>query len=417
MALGGGTNVFLGKYKLLAVAVLVVTLSWAGSSAASGVKAGGGLHTVSIGILTDFTGLGASSNKSSVMGVEAGDVYAATQGYKIKYVVADTATSPTTALTAAQTLVEQDHVLAVIGLSSVTFAAAPYLESQGVPVIGAAEDAGEWSTDKNMFSVYGASHTNFVVTTWGQLLKKLGATSLGTIGYAISPTSAEEAEGLAESARDAGIKTPYVNATFAFGSTNVQPLALGMKSDGINSYYDAVEPSTGFALYTALKQDGVHLKVTMMPTGYGGDLSQLGAGAAQDAKGIYFTSQFEPVEMHTAATEQLAHDLKAVGVTSDPTDHEYTGYLSVALLVQGLKAAGADPTQASLIAALSTIHKWNALGLWGDRTLDINDRTTIASGVGNCAWITQYNGKTFQLVPGADPICGTTVKGQTVSAP
>jgi branched-chain amino acid transport system substrate-binding protein len=34
----------------------------------------------------------------------------------------------------------------------------------------------------------------------------------------------------------------------------------------------------------------------------------------------------------------------------------------------------------------------------------------------NCVWVTKLSGSTFELVPGADPICGTLVPGVTVSA-
>ena len=56
------------------------------------------------GILTDATGLAASGNKTSPQGVQAGAVYASKQGYTIKYVVADTMTSPSGALSEAQQL-------------------------------------------------------------------------------------------------------------------------------------------------------------------------------------------------------------------------------------------------------------------------------------------------------------------------
>ena len=46
---------------------------------------------------------------------------AAKDGYKIKYVEADTGSSPTGALATAQKLVEQDHVFAVLAYSSATF--------------------------------------------------------------------------------------------------------------------------------------------------------------------------------------------------------------------------------------------------------------------------------------------------------
>ena len=50
------------------------------------------------------------------------------------------------------------------------------------------------------------------------------------------------------------------------------------------------------------------------------------------------------------------------------------GYLSIIGFVQGLKGAGTNPTQSSLITSLSHITDWNAAGLW----VDIN-RSTGAS--------------------------------------
>src|SRR5262249_31275863 len=246
--------------------------------------------------------------------------------------------------------------------------------------------------------------------------KMLGATTIGTLGYSISPSSSESAKSTAESARTVGLKVGYENANFPFGSTNVGPIALAMKNAGVDGFYASVDPNTGFALITALRQAGVHLKAAFLPTGYGADTTQAGPGALQEAQNVYFGLGFEPVEMHTAATEQFQSDLKAVGVTGEPTAIEYNAYTAVGLLVAGLKAAGAHPTQASLIKALSQIHNWNALGLYGSPTLDINNRADIIGGVDNCQWYAKLVGSTFQLVPGAEPLCGQPVPGVTVSA-
>jgi hypothetical protein len=93
----------------------------------------------------------------------------------------------------------------------------------------------------------------------------------------------------------------------------------------------------------------------------------------------------------------------------------YNGYISVGLLVQGLTAAGPSPPHAAPISALSDIHSFTALGLYGDRHLDINDRQSIAGGVDNCIWVIKLGGSAFQLVSGGDPICGTVIPGVTVA--
>ena len=403
------------KRLLVAGAALALTAAACGSSTKSGGSNGAAVsgHTYTIGVLTDLTGPAASGNLTVVQGIKAGQVFATREGYNIKYVVADTQTSPTGALSGAQKLVEQDHVFAVIAHSALAFTATSYLTAHNVPVIGVAEDGTEWQTSKNMFSVYGAVHTEAVSTTDGDFFKMEGVTTVGALGYSISPSSSESAQGAVKSGQAVGLKAGYVDAAFPFGSTNVQPIALAMKSAGVDGFTATVDPNTGFALITALRQAGVNLKVALLPTGYGGDLLQAGPGALQEAQNVFFTVTYEPVEMHTPATQQLEADLRTAGVTNEPTYAEYNGYLSVALFVKGIKAAGSSPTQASLITALSNVHDWDAEGLLGSHHIDINNRAV--SGMTNCVWITKLVGSAFQLVPGADPICGHLVPGVTVS--
>jgi branched-chain amino acid transport system substrate-binding protein len=384
------------------------------SSGTSGGGAGGGGHTYTVGVLTDLTGIAASSNFTFPKGVQAGTVLASRNGYTIKYIVADTGSSPAGALTAARKLVEEDHVFAIVAQSALLFAAAPYLTKANIPVIGAAEDGPEWVTATNMFGVYGVPHEEVVSTTFGQFMKNQGVTTVGTLGYSISPSSSESAKGAAKSAVAVGLKAGYVNAGFPFGSTNVQPVALAMKSAHVDGFYASVDPNTGYSLITALRQAGQPLQAALLPTGYGGDLLQAGPGALASAQDVFFSLTYEPAEMKTPATQQFQSDLKAVGVTGDPTYAHYNGYLSVGLLVRGLQGAGSNPTQASLLQSLSNIHDWDAYGLVGTHHLDINDRT--AAGMTNCIWVTKLTGNTFQLVPGADPICGSLVPGVTVSA-
>jgi branched-chain amino acid transport system substrate-binding protein len=386
-----------------------------GSSGGTTSGSSGGTKTVTVGILTDVTGISASSNKSSIQGFEAGINYAATQGYDIKYVLADTTSSPQGTLSAAEKLVDQDHVLAVLADSSFTFAAAPFLQQHGIPVVGTAEDASEWTTDSNMFSSYGAIHTNEVSTTEGMIFKLLGATKIGSLGYSISPSSAEAAKAVAVSSEAVGLSAPYVNSSFPFGSTDVEPVALAMKADGVDGVTTATEPNTAFALISALRQSGANIKAAVLSDGYGADTLQAGPGALQSAQDVYFILAYEPVEMNTPATQQFVTALKNVGVTTVPSEAEYNGYLSVLLLLQGLQGAGSNPSHASLITALSGIHDFTAGGLFGTHTMDINNRTGIIGGPDNCEWVTKLVGTNFQLVPGEDPVCGTNT-GKTVSA-
>jgi branched-chain amino acid transport system substrate-binding protein len=419
------------KRRLLAVAAVAMTVAagcsssskssnssnttTSGSAGNAGSSSSGGGHTIKVGILTDVTGPAASGNKTSVQGVQAGAVIAKQDGWTIKTYVGDTATSPSTALNAAKTLVEQDHVDVVLTVSALTFGAAPYLTSKDIPVVGAPEDGPEWLTAKNMFPVYGYLDTTKVSSVYGLFFKMEGVTNVGALGYSISPSSAEAAKGAAVSAQAEGLKVGYVNSSFPFGSTNVQPVALAMKNAGVNGFTATVDPNTGFALITALRQVGDPLKVALLPTGYGGDLLQAGPGALASGQGVYFGTSFEPMEMNTAATQQLKSALAAVGIHSDPTYAEYSAYAAVALLLDALKTTGANPTKSDLLTALNNVKNYNAAGLFGSHSFNLDDRTSTATGVGPCLYVTKLSGNTFQLVPGADPICGAELPGKSVS--
>lgn len=407
-----------GRLLASAVATASVMLVAIGGTASTSGASSSGEHTLTIGVLTDVTGLGATNASTIPLGVKAaiGEL-AAKAGYKITYDVADTTTSPSVALSAAQKLVEQDHVFAVIANSAITFSAAPYLASQGVPVVGAAIDSTEWITDRNMFSVIGTENYTKVYSQWGTIYKKLGVTNLASLGYSISPSSAGAANGVAKSVELAGIKVGYLNASFPFGSTNVAPVALALKSAGVNGLSASIETSTEFALINQLKDEGVNLKV-LNATGYGGDLFLGGSGGTKTAQNEYFLTSFEPVELHTAATEQLVNAMKTyAGVKSEPTFAEYQGYLSVEALLDGLKAAGSNPTQASFINAMLKMGTFNGGGLYGPGHsvgFALDDRGQV-SGADNCAYILKFSGSTFHLVSGLDPICGKTIPGQSVA--
>lgn len=400
---------------LLAAAALLCSLAAAcGSSSGGGSSASGKSYT--IGLLTDETGLASSADKSSVQGVQAGIHLASGEGYNLKLVVADTQSSPAQALTAAQKLVEVDHVLVVVSTSALTFAAASYLHAHGVPVVGSAQDGPEWLTDANMFSVFGRSDATKVSTTVGQFLKMEGVTTVGSLGYGIAALSAEAAKAYALSANAVGLKTGYLNANFEFGSTNVQPAALAMKNAGVNGVTVTTEPSTGLALIGALRQVGASVKAALLPNGYGGDLLQGGQGAVQAAQGIYFDLTYEPVEMHTPATIRFQGALKAAGVTTEPTEEQYYGYAAVDMIVRGLRVAGAAPSQAKMIGALSGIRDFDAAGLLGNHKVALGPKDIYVDGPDNCAYMTKLVGNGFQLVPGADPICGSDVPGVSVSS-
>lgn len=406
------------KFRLLSLVLVAALVAAAcGSSSSSSGTGGAGGKTVTIGVLTDLTGLASSTEKGVPAGIKAGVGAVKAEGYTVKYDVIDGQSSPSAVLAAAHKLVEQDHVFAIIAISSFTFAAAPYLASKGVPVIGAAVDANEWTTDRNMFSVNGTVNFNDVYTTTGDFCKAEGTKTVGLLGYSISPSSAATAKADAISATAAGLKVGYLNANFPFGSTNVGPEVIAMKNAGVDCYTGTVETSTSFSILQALRQSNVPVKAALLPIGYGGDLFSGGASAEQAAQGVFFTSYFEPVEMHTAATEKMMNAFKTyAGLTTDPAFNQYLGYVSVDAIVAGLKKAGSKPTQKSFIDAMQATTSYDAAGLLGAHPIGFSMAQRGQSNNGNlqCSFVAQFKGSTFHVVPSMAPLCGTKIQGKHV---
>jgi branched-chain amino acid transport system substrate-binding protein len=402
---------------MAAVSVLTVACGGSGGSHSGPASASASGATYTIGVISDLTGPASAANKNLPAAVKAGAIAAKAEGYNIRYVIADGQSTPAGELAAARKLVNQEHVLAVVTVSSLIFAAAPYLSAHSVPVIGAAVDGGaEWNTERSMFSVYGTPDYTRVTTTAGAFFTKVGATTIGSVGYGTVPSAADSARGIAASAEAAGLKVGYLNAEYPLGSTDVGPAVLAMKNAGVDGIATEVQENTAFAMVSALRQQGVALRAPVLSSGYGDALLSAGPAAIQNAQNVYFTLNYEPVEMHTAATEKFQAALRSAGFTGEPGLPEYLAYVSFDALVTGLKGAGSTPTRESLISSLLNVTKYDAAGLYGGHTISFGmaGRGQSGGGADNCLWYLMFKGKSFTLVPGADPVCGTVIPGKKV---
>jgi branched-chain amino acid transport system substrate-binding protein len=118
----------------VAVCTAVAACSSSGGSSTSSTGASpspkatsSGPKSITIGYVTDLSGSAASGFQTSKLGVDAylNAINAAggVNGIKIHYIMADTNSTPTGALTAVQKLVQQNNVFAIVENSSDFFGA------------------------------------------------------------------------------------------------------------------------------------------------------------------------------------------------------------------------------------------------------------------------------------------------------
>jgi branched-chain amino acid transport system substrate-binding protein len=405
----------------VAVCTAVAACSSSGGSSTSSTGASpspkatsSGPKSITIGFVTDLTGSASSGFLTSKLGIDAylNQINAAggVNGIKIKYILADTNSTPTGALTAVQKLVQQDNVFAIVENSSDFFGAEPYALQQGIPVVGSGIDGPYWGSpkDTNIYDASGPTNEDYELAAQGQFMKSQGVTKCASLGYASSPSSALSAEGFIKSCEAAGLKGAYLNTQFPFGSTNIQPIALAMKAAGVDGLYLPTVPSTSFALIVTLELMGVKLKASLLPTGYGGDILASKA-AVQAGQGIDFEPIGAPAEADTPGTIQRALDLSKVGVKTDPTFAEQEDFLTLSAFVAGLKAAGSNPTRQSFMAAMNKITNFTADGLL---TPPVNFRQYTPNN--GCIYVVKLTGSKFVELPKM-PLCGAEVKFSNAS--
>jgi branched-chain amino acid transport system substrate-binding protein len=407
-----------------AAAVIAVTALSAcgaakvGGATAAATEAAGA--PIKLGVLTSLTGSASSGFTTVREGVEARlglqNAEGGVDGHKLTYVMADDQSSGTGAVSAVQELIEQDHVYGILDNSSFFSAAAAATTKADIPVAGVSFDAGpEWfdKSATNIFDAYGYGNYSVLSTTWGQFFKSQGATKVGTVAYGDSPSSALAGLESVQSAKLAGLQEGYVNTEVPFGSTNVGPIIQAIKASGTNALYLPVVPNTAFAIAVGLEQAGVKLKAVVLATGYGGDLLQSKSAVAA-ANGLDFSTVAQPVELSTAATRQFQSALATYAhVTTVPTFGEYIGWLTAGLFIHGLELSGGDASSAAFISKLRH-STWNAAGM--ESLTNYSDIKPVAGGLtqGNCIYVAQLHGTTFEPLKGASPICGSEVPGVTI---
>jgi branched-chain amino acid transport system substrate-binding protein len=376
--------------------------------------------TVSVGLITSETGVASPEYVPGIVkGAQArfdlqnaqGGVHGRTLTLNVK----DDQSSPTGFSTAAQDLASGGN-FGIIADSAFVFGGYRPMQQQGVPVVGAGVDGPEWGEqpNTNMFSVLPVDPKTPQYTTEGLFVKDRGGTNVAGFGYSVSPSSTAAAKGVAKIAEAVGIKAGLIDTSIPFGGVNAGPIALEMKSAGVDSAIMQMDNNTNFAIVTAAKQAGVPLKVPISATGYGQSLLDQPA-AVDSAQGGYFATICDPVELQTSQTKNWQAALqKYEGFTGVPGFDWCEGYITADLMIKGLEQAGQNPTRQSFINNLRQVSSYNPAGLLPN-TLNFTLAAFGKAPQNLCGYYPQLQGTKFVLVPNDHPVCGTLIPNSNMT--
>ncbi|MGY1773959.1 ABC transporter substrate-binding protein [Blastococcus sp. SYSU D00813] len=405
-----------------AACLLVLGMSACGSDDEEGGGSAGGSSdtassgdggTLRIGLMTERTGpASAQKGERSETGFNARlaayqDEGGECAGTDFELVVADTTSNPQGALGAAQRLVQQEDVFAVLGDSQLFYAAADYLVTQAadIPVIGPATDgAPQWlESGTNLFPASPPPITDVVFTTTGEFLAQQGVTKLAGVAMA-TPSSQATLETILRSAEAAGLDEGYVNNSMPLGSEDVGAMVLGIQDSGSDGLYLPITTNAAAAIMQGLKQADYDFEAAILASGYGG-ITLENQPFVDAAQGASFTLGYTPVQVESEATTRLQQYMEEAGVPFGIPDlGQAQGWMMADLLLHGLELAGCDASQADFMAALSEDTTWNAGGLY-PREFDFSDHRDLGQ---ECSYFVTLEGEEF--VPVSDePICGEPV--------
>ena len=394
----------------------------AGAAAATSTGSAQG-KTITLGILTPLTGPVASSfGQETVQGAQARiDLANATHelpgGEQVKLVSVDEGSSPQTSLSGTQELVENDHVFTVLAAGAFFYGAYRWAAQQNVPVVGDGIDGPEWNSSQypNMFAAFGSTDDSYPsYTGMPAFFKAQGGTSYCGVGYN-APSTVGNGAAMAGSMKAAGVPVPYTNFGIAAGNANFTSIALAIKQAKCNVLGSQMTLGDTLSLITALRNANVSLKATFIQGGYGQDLLDQPSSLSA-AQGVDMAAGFEPSSLNTAATKSMMSALKTyAGWTKPyPAAGMEWGWFTADTAIEGLKVAGASPTQQSFITNLRKVTSFDHEGLTCPVDYSVFGNTN-QQFPGNCTWMVKVQGDQFVSLTGASPIKVATIPGTSNS--
>jgi len=329
-----------------AVAVLTascgIALAEAGPASASAssspiVIGGDGDLTVSAGVAQGFEAGIYRFNKAGGL-----------DGRKIKFIgFLDDGFSPTTNLSNAQQLVQNDHVLAVAPFLSevASGSTSTYLAGAKTPFIGWSVNGAFETEPKWGFGVNGNQGNPTVQGLAGmkQLLVATGNTTtpskvkMALIDVNV-PGAAISTIALGGVAKHTGMKVVYEESPVpALGATSYASYVQAIMSSGANAVYEVLASAEAIGLAAALKQAGFKGAIVNGVTYYPGQLASQ-PNEASALNGVYVEDEFPANQNDTPAVTQEEKDLQSVGQPPYLTSGVTIGYWSAIVLESMLKA-------------------------------------------------------------------------------
>lgn len=395
--------------KLLTVALLAAPVAVAGcssspsSSGASPSNSSSSESAIPIGVVGTYSGPVALSTVSGRGAIQAwaDSVNAADgiDGHPVRLYIDDDAGNAATALTEVKELVQDDHVVAIVGQNSANIAWDSYIQSTGVPVVGGGETiALPYLDNPDFYNVGG----NIISTYYGVVDLAAKAGSRTGILYCAEASSCAGASGIETAlGKPQGVSVVYSAKVSASVPDYTAP-CLALKNASVQSYDLGLASAVTGRVAAQCKQLG--LRAALIQPGVQANTTLPGQSVFNGTRFVDTVAGF--FNDSTPATKAFHHALAkytpGVGTPSDPVDaYTMATWASGMLFEAAVKASGdSTVTAASVKKGLYALKGETLGGLVAPLTY-----TPARANLTNCYFSYVLDAGKFVETDNMKPVC------------
>jgi branched-chain amino acid transport system substrate-binding protein len=304
--------------------------------------------------------------------------------------------------TCAHTLIDHDHVFALVSNIALDYAGASYVNSKNVPDIGGQPIDNAYNTYKNLFDIYGESYPrNGQPGLHGMLY---GGTEVyryfktrfpnvplkaGVVAY--NQASSERfGNSIAKGLRLEGYTVDVKVVNFALPDFN--SVAITFKNDDVQYVYDALDTGGNVRLCDALDQNKVSITAKVMTTqAWNQSVNSEYASAPKCRNELWVTGNtrnYEDTQYRQVALFRQQMSADGNGGAQDMSDWALEGWAGGLWFADAAKSCGADLTRVCVEKFMNRSKPYGGDGLLTPRKFENLDPqpTTIRNCLNVARW-------------------------------
>ncbi len=359
---------------------------------------------VKVGIVFPKTGPAAATfaefDKAAQLRFEQENALGGVNGRSIVTTVYDDMSDGSRQSTVATKAIDQDKMYGLLHASQAD-TMFTMLHQQNVPVTGLAIQPA-YSTDANVFGVFGAYNSGFASTSTPLRMKQAGSTSVAIVGHN-SPGATASAKGMTVAVPQVGMKVGTTILDMPFGAFDATSMALKIKNSGADSVDSISLVDSAISLLQALNQQGVPMKAKMMSLIVPPDVVAKTGNVLEGA--LAPTSGTKPLTLDDPAVTAYVDAMKSAGLNTE-TSFASVGYVAADLFIRGLKEAGPCAYRSDFVTNLRAVTDYDGAGLTIE-PVSFAPGLTPNGDPAKCQWFLEVKGG--QFVPDAAATCGELI--------